>query len=199
VPASEQLIHRGRSIAKVTDATETAHLWQASAMPPADAAARHRAVEPLSGCVGASDRIRRKRSHTLIAYKFAVPSARERWVGPLVGTVNGILTGMTGSFAVPGVMFLQSISLSRDMLVQAMGMLFTASTVALALALRGNDLLPAELNAISGAAVVPAVLGMAIGARVRRRLAEDRFRQVFFVAIFVLGVYIAAKASLTLW
>ena len=47
---------------------------------------------------------------------------------------------MTGSFVVPGVMFLQAIGLSRDMLIQAMGMLFTVSTVALAIALKSNDL-----------------------------------------------------------
>jgi hypothetical protein len=59
--------------------------------------------------------------------QFTIATRHELWAGPLVGTVNGILTGMTGSFVVPGVMFLQAIGLSRDALVQAMGMLFTAS------------------------------------------------------------------------
>jgi hypothetical protein len=30
---------------------------------------------------------------------------------------NGLLAGMTGPFAVPGVMFLQAIGLPRDMLI----------------------------------------------------------------------------------
>jgi uncharacterized membrane protein YfcA len=61
----------------------------------------------------------------------AIPRAWESWAGPVLGTVNGILTGMTGSFVVPGVLYLQAIGLPRDMLIQAMGMLFTVSTVAL--------------------------------------------------------------------
>ncbi len=36
----------------------------------------------------------------------AIPAQREIWAGPLFGTANGILTGMTGSFVVPGVLYL---------------------------------------------------------------------------------------------
>jgi uncharacterized membrane protein YfcA len=132
----------------------------------------------------------------LAGVRFAISAQREVWAGPLFGTANGILTGMTGSFVVPGVMFLQAIGLSRDMLVQAMGMLFTASTVALALALQGNSILTTQLSLVSAAAVIPAAVGMVTGLRIRRRLSENRFRQVFFIAIIVLGAYIIAKAAL---
>ena len=121
---------------------------------------------------------------------------RESWAGPLFGTANGILTGMTGSFVVPGVMFLQAIGLSRDMLVQAMGMLFTASTLALALALQRNSLLTTQLGLVSALALIPAIIGLVGGQHIRRRLSEDRFRQVFFIAILILGVYIIARESL---
>ena len=132
----------------------------------------------------------------LAGVRLTIPPRREAWAGPLFGTANGILTGMTGSFVVPGVMFLQAIGLSRDMLVQAMGMLFTASTVALALALRGNGLLTAQLGLVSAAAVIPAAVGMVAGQRIRRELSEDRFRRIFFIAILALGAYIIAKAAL---
>ncbi len=132
----------------------------------------------------------------LSGVRLAISAQREVWAGPLFGTANGILTGMTGSFVVPGVMFLQAIGLSRDMLVQAMGMLFTASTVALALALQGNSILTTQLSLVSAAAVIPAAVGMVIGLRIRRRLSEKRFRQIFFIAILVLGAYIIAKAAL---
>lgn len=125
----------------------------------------------------------------------AIPAQREIWAGPLFGTANGILTGMTGSFVVPGVLYLQAIGLSRDMLVQAMGMLFTVSTVALALALQGNDLLTPKLGLISAAAVIPAAIGMLAGQRIRRGLSEARFRRVFFIGIWALGVYIIANAA----
>ena len=60
----------------------------------------------------------------LAGIRLTIPRHSEGWTGPIFGAVNGILTGMTGSFVVPGVMYLQGIGLSRDILVQAMGMLF---------------------------------------------------------------------------
>lgn len=131
----------------------------------------------------------------LVGVRLAIPAQREIWAGALLGSVNGILAGMTGSFVVPGIMFLQGIGLSRDMLIQAMGMLFAASTVALAFVLHDNSLLTTQLSFVSAAAVIPAAVGMVIGQRFRRRLSEDRFRQAFFLGILVLGAYIIAKAA----
>lgn len=67
--------------------------------------------------------------------KFTIQSRQEVWVGLLAGALNGTLTEMTGSFVVPGVMYLQAINFARDALIQAMGMLFTVSTLALGIAL----------------------------------------------------------------
>jgi uncharacterized membrane protein YfcA len=130
----------------------------------------------------------------LAGYRLAISTRQEVWVGPLVGTANGILTGMTGSFVMPGVLFLQAIGLSRDMLIQAMGVLFTVSTLALAVALGGNGLLTAELGTISAAALLPAIVGMVVGQRIRQRLSEQLFRRVFFIALLILGAYIIANA-----
>lgn len=126
--------------------------------------------------------------------KLALAARHEAWAGPLIGSANGVLTGMTGSSVVPGVMFLQAIGLPRDVLIQAMGMLFTVSTVALAAALQRSSLLSLEQATLSAAAVLPAIVGMAGGQALRMRLSERRFRAVFFVALLLLGAYILANA-----
>lgn len=131
---------------------------------------------------------------SLATPQIPAPGRRERWLSPLVGAINGGLTGITGSFVVPGVAYLQALGLPRDQFVQAMGILFTVSTVALGVALSGHRLLPLELGALSGASLLPAAIGMVIGQRIRQRLSEQRFRQVFFSALIVLGVYIVVRA-----
>ena len=123
-----------------------------------------------------------------------VPARYEIWAGPLIGFANGVLTGMTGSFVVPGVMFLQAIGLPRDVLIQAMGMLFTASTIALAAGLQQANFLAIEHGILSTMAVLPAIAGMIFGQRIRQKLSEQRFRTVFFTALLVLGAYIIANA-----
>ncbi len=130
----------------------------------------------------------------LSGVRIAIPARHEIWAGPLIGSANGVLTGMTGSFVVPGVMFLQAIGLSRDQLIQAMGMLFTASTLALAAALQKANFLTVEQGLLSAGAVLPAIAGMMFGQRLRKNLSEQRFRKVFFVALLVLGAYITVSA-----
>lgn len=122
------------------------------------------------------------------------PGDAERWLSPLAGLVNGVLTGLTGSFVVPGVLYLQALGLRRDVLVQAMGVLFTVSTAALAAALGGYQMVSVDLAALSAAAVLPALLGMQAGRLVRQRLSEATFRRVFFIALFLLGAWIAVRA-----
>ena len=131
---------------------------------------------------------------SLLGLKFEVQARHEKWMGPLAGLVNGVLTGMTGSFVVPGVMYLQALGLSRDALIQAMGMLFTVSTLALGFALQANDLLRMEHGALSTMALAPAVAGMVVGQRIRSRLSEQLFRKIFFLSLLALGAYLASRA-----
>jgi uncharacterized membrane protein YfcA len=127
--------------------------------------------------------------------QFSLPPHGARWMGPVMGCTNGVLTGMTGSFVVPGVPYLQALGLPRDMLIQAMGVLFTLSTAALGLALAGRGLLSTDLGLQSLAAVVPALGGMVLGRWLRGRLSETAFRRVFFSALGLLGLYIIARAA----
>lgn len=126
--------------------------------------------------------------------RLSVPIRHERWAGSLVGSANGVLTGMTGSSVIPGVIFLQAIGLPRDVLIQAMGILFTASTLALAAALQQANLLTVDHGIVSSFAVLPALAGMMGGQWIRKGLSEQRFRTVFFVALLMLGLYIIANA-----
>jgi hypothetical protein len=68
------------------------------------------------------------------------------------------------------------------------------STAALAAALQGNGLLTGELGILSAAALLPAVIGMVLGQRIRQALSEPLFRRVFFTALLLLGAYIIAGA-----
>jgi len=118
----------------------------------------------------------------------------ERWAGPLVGIVTGLVTGATGTFVIPAVPYLAGLGLARDELVQALGLSFTVSTVALGLGLLWHDAL--ELRAISNSliAIVPALLGMMVGGWIRRRVSPERFRRWFFVGLGLLALHLIYAA-----
>lgn len=131
---------------------------------------------------------------SLSGFQLNLNRQQSRWAGPVIGVINGVLTGMTGSFVVPGVMYLQAIGLARDQLIQAMGMLFTLSTLALGIVLLDKGLLSTELSMMSAVALVPALVGMVVGQSLRKHLSEQIFKRVFYVSIFALGFYIVVRA-----
>jgi len=129
----------------------------------------------------------------LAAPRFAVPAKVEPWLSPPIGLVTGLVTGATGVFVIPAVPYLSSLGLAKEELIQALGLSFTVSTVALAcaLSLSGQFQLAAASNSLL--AVVPALAGMFIGQRVRARLRPETFRRWFFIGLVALGVYMIAR------
>ena len=120
---------------------------------------------------------------------------REQWYSPIVGTITGGLTGLTGAFVVPAVPYLQSLGLQRDQFIQAMGIWFLIATGALAVMLGIRGLLTMDQNIISTAALLPAVIGMSIGQVIRRKLSEIRFRRIFFFSLLSMGIYIIVGSA----
>lgn len=116
--------------------------------------------------------------------------ARESWLGPLCGLLTGLVTAATGVFVIPAVPYLQSLRLSRDEMVQALGLSFTVSTLALALGLAGQDALGAQALGASLLVLVPALLGMLGGQWLRQRISAALFKRCFFIGLGVLGAHL---------
>lgn len=127
----------------------------------------------------------------LAAARLPAPGRHERWLSPLVGYLTGAVTAATGVFVMPAVPYLQALQLDKDELVQALGLSFTASTLALAAQLAWSASLQPVDFGMSAFALVPALLGMAGGQVLRARVGERAFRRVFFAGLVVLGLYMA--------
>jgi hypothetical protein len=126
----------------------------------------------------------------LLGIRVALP---ER-AGMPVGIATGALTAATGVFVIPAVPWLQALGLGKDVLVRALALAFTVSTLALAVLLRAADALDGRLVAASALALVPALAGQALGGRTRGVLSEAAFKRVFFVALVLLGLAIALRS-----
>ena len=133
----------------------------------------------------------------LLAPKLPTTSRSEGWLSPFVGAATGMLAGLTGSTVLPVVPYLQTLGLSRDEFIQAMGICFSTAALGIGISLSGRSLLPPDLGLLSAIGVLPALVGMMVGRVVRVRLSEKHFKQVFFVSVGVLGAYIAARAYIS--
>lgn len=113
----------------------------------------------------------------IMATTLPQPGRHEVWLSPLVGYITGAITAATGVFVIPAVPYLQCLRLNKNDLVQALG-------------LQGINLWQSML------ALIPALLGMMIGQRLRHAISEPVFRRCFFIGLIALGGYMAARGLL---
>jgi len=128
----------------------------------------------------------------LAAVRFSVSARREVWLSPIIGAATGLVTAATGVFVIPAVPYLQALGLAKDDLVQALGLSFTVSTVALALSLAREGMFEMSVAGASLLALLPALAGMILGGWIRGRVSERVFRLFFFVGLLVLGGHLAS-------
>ena len=117
-------------------------------------------------------------------------ATHEKWLSPIVGYLGGALTVATGVVVIPVVPYLQSLQLKRDDLVQSLGLAFTVSTLCLAIFLHLNPVENTPMDyKLSLIALIPALIGMWIGTKIRYRIPEQKFRKVFFCGLVAFGMY----------
>lgn len=131
--------------------------------------------------------------YALIAPTLTVSPRFEPWLAPLIGLVTGIVTGITGVFVMPAVPYLQALNLNKDELVQALGLSFTISTLALAGGLFMHDVFKPNQLSLSTVVIVPALLGMWLGQKVRVRISPRRFKQCLLLFLAVLGLQLIIR------
>lgn len=136
-------------------------------------------------------------SIALFRTKLPSPGHHEVWLTPTIGAAGGVVFGMIGSFMVPGTLYIQSLGMSRDMFVQALGITFVTVTLILTAAMTQRAMLSHELGLLSAIAVPPTLVGMAVGQRLRQILTEEQFTRIVLVVIMISGFYMIARSLLS--
>jgi uncharacterized protein len=123
-----------------------------------------------------------------------IPNRTEPWLSPVIGAVTGLVTGATGVFVIPAVPYLQALGLEKDDLIQALGLSFTASTVALAGGLASYGAFHITAAGISILCTAPALIGMFVGQWVRQKVDPATFRLLFFSGLLILGADLTIRS-----
>jgi uncharacterized membrane protein YfcA len=131
----------------------------------------------------------------LTAFRFSVRASLEPVLSPIVGAITGVITAATGVFVIPAVPYLQGIGMEKDELVQALGLSFTVSTLALAASLAAGGVFVPTMIVPTLVALAVALLGMWLGQIVRDRLSPAIFRRCFFLGLLLLGAWLVVRAA----
>ena len=122
----------------------------------------------------------------------------EKPAGPLFGAITGLIAGMTGSPAFPGMFFLNGLGFKRDKMVQALGIAFSCVTATVFLSMQNSALIDSDQLYISLFAVIPAMIGTLIGTNMRHRLSEQIFKKLFYSSLLLLGVILIGRSIIRL-
>ncbi len=120
---------------------------------------------------------------------------REHVASPLVGLTTGVLAGATGNISMPAIAYFQQLNLPRNDIVQMLGILFSLGALTLGLVLGSHGDYQRELLLVSAVAVIPGVLGMLLGQRVRGKLSETGFRRALYLGLLVVGAHLLWKGA----
>ena len=131
--------------------------------------------------------------HSRWAKPLSVSARLERLLSPVIGLTTGAITGGTGVFVIPAVPYLQAIGLSKDDLIQELGLSFTVSTIALAAGSSRGGAFHLGNITLSALAVIPSLLGMWVGTMVRERISETTFRHWFLIFLAILGLELVVR------
>jgi uncharacterized membrane protein YfcA len=132
-------------------------------------------------------------AYSLFAPRLPEPGRRERWLSPIAGATGGLFFGMAGIYIVPGLLYMETLRMPRDQFVQALGVTFLTISTTLAIAMTSHALVTWNLALLSVLGLVPVFLGLWAGRRVRHRISEAFYRKLFFVALFVTGIYMIVR------
>ncbi|CAG9168958.1 hypothetical protein LMG23992_01358 [Cupriavidus laharis] len=132
-------------------------------------------------------------AYALFVPTLSVPERLEPRLSPVVGMVTGLLTGVTGIFTIPAVPYVQSLGLQKDELVEALGLSFTVSTIALAGGFLAQDAFRLDQLGLSLLAVLPALVGMWLGSIVRQKISPKTFRRCFLLFLVILGLELTLR------
>lgn len=122
----------------------------------------------------------------------SLPPRWERPIMPLSGLLTGLINGVTGSQVMPAVPVLMMLRLERNMFLQAVNCSFTLSSLVMAVGLGRLGLFSLTDALVSALGTGFVLFGLRLGARIRDRLSEDRFRIALLVMLGLMGLSLIA-------
>jgi uncharacterized protein len=110
-----------------------------------------------------------------------------------IGFLNGMVTGLTGSQVMPLFPYVMALQLEPARTVQAINLSVLIASAVLAVGLASAGLLTFHLLAASIVSIVPALIGVELGIRIRNSIPIERFRQLILITLLLVGVLLILR------
>ena len=122
-----------------------------------------------------------------------VSARHEKWCSAAVGTVSGIMGGISSLTGPIIITYLMALRLPRETFVGTISMIYLTASIPLYLAMAVVGRFGLVELMFSLLAMGPVFLGMSLGKKIRSRLSETLFRRVLLVFLSVIAVVLLFK------
>lgn len=134
--------------------------------------------------------------YAILSPTIRIPMCQEKLLSPIIGAMTGAVAGNTGISVVPVVPYLQALRLNKQELVQAMGLSFSISTIALGLGLGVHGQLETQHLLNTSMCLIPAMIGMGVGQRIRNRISQEHLKRGLWCFLALLGLEMVLRPLL---
>ena len=122
--------------------------------------------------------------------KYTLSSYKSPLIQILIGSINGVIIGMTSIYTMPLIFLLQSLRYNKDTTVQFLGIAFFLYPIAQLLSFTNLNLISLEIVKISFLALIPIFLGLYIGQKIRKKISESLFQKFFYCMLLIMSLII---------
>ncbi|UCU94958.1 sulfite exporter TauE/SafE family protein [Hydrogenophaga taeniospiralis] len=124
---------------------------------------------------------------------FVVQNHQEGWVGGFAGVMAGLLGGISSLTSPILISYLMALKLTRDEFIRSISVIYLFGSVSMYASMLWFGRFGWTEVALSCFAVVPMLLGLFVGKRIRSRLSEEMFRVALLLFLGTLALTLLCK------
>lgn len=123
----------------------------------------------------------------IMGWTLVLDGAKQRYE-VIIGVIAGLMSGFSGTWGPPTVMYLTAIGAEKREAMRAQGVIYLLGSVMLLVAHLRSGILNAATAPLSVWLIVPVFVGMWIGRKAHDRMDQARFRQMMLWVLLVAGL-----------
>ena len=126
----------------------------------------------------------------LLKIKFTLSFHHNPFSQIVVGSINGVIIGMTSIYTMPLVFLLQSLNYNKNTTIQFLGIAFFLYPLGQIISFSNFDLITKEIVINSLIILVPIFCGLFIGQKIRYQISENLFQKFFYIMLLFMSTVI---------
>lgn len=112
------------------------------------------------------------------------------------GVSSGILGGLTAIWGPPLAMYLMSLKLEKDRMIQTLGVMFSVQSIFLTAGFVVSGELTGRIAILGAVLIIPAFVGMYFGEKIRASMNTVLFMRAFLIVFLLLGLNLIRRGIL---